>query len=395
MFDRIISEPLGRFQDEVIFVSDLYDLPEPVDSVITLLPNITYYVTSTLDLMGNRLVSGANTVIVGSSSENSRITSTGLGVGIPLLTITATCPVRHVTFQDVDTCLYVNGDSNLALDWYGVNFQNVPNIGILNNLGNFIFNVGAFLNSQGMTLSGEMGTFAIINSLLQGRGSTGSIIQVQSTANITRRFRIIYTSVIAFGLTVGIDFSATATVPAESYILDTVNFGGGSTYLSGIDVTSNKSLFVNCTNIKNTSINGQLSMFNNTTPTIISNTTDFVKIAGTTIPDDDNEKMLHSNNRLINDAVIQRKYLVTATVSFNSGNNNVCEFAIFDSATGVICPSSVIKTTANSGGRQENVNTMCFVSHSQGDYVEVWAKNTSAATNIIVSELNLIVTQVN
>ena len=95
----------------VKFISEKADLPTAVGGIITLLPNVTYYFTDSVDLTGDRLVCSANTCILGASSENAFITSTGLGVGIPLLYSEYTLPVRHVTFHDVDTGFHLNGQA--------------------------------------------------------------------------------------------------------------------------------------------------------------------------------------------------------------------------------------------------------------------------------------------
>ena len=72
--------------DEVIsFVARKADLPAAVTGVITLAANATYYFVNTLDLTGDRLVCGANTTILGSSSENCRLISTGLSAATALI----------------------------------------------------------------------------------------------------------------------------------------------------------------------------------------------------------------------------------------------------------------------------------------------------------------------
>lgn len=333
--------------------------------------------------------------ILGTSSETSYLTSTGLDVGIPLLTSVYTIPVKNITFRDVDTAIYINdnGTANqqVAIDWLGVNFFNVPNIGEIENADNFIFQVGAFLNSQNLKFTGTIGTIGITNSLLIGTGVVGDIIKILDTCVITRRFRITYSSIVAFSNTIGINVDINATIPTESYILDTVDFSGNGDYLNGVLVNSNKTLFNNCNGIINTSVNGQLYMRNNSIETIINNTTDFVKVAGITIPSTNNEKYTHSNNRLINEADIQRKFLVTTTLSFQSGNNNVIEFGFFDSKLNDIRIASITKSTANSSGRAESISMQCIVQHNIGNYIEVWARNTSSTQNIIVTELNTII----
>jgi hypothetical protein len=267
-------------------------------------------------------------------------------------------------------------------------------VGTINTCDNFIFDTGAFLGSQGLRFTGTIGTIGINNSLFRGLGSAGNIIELDASCTITRRFRIIYSSIIASSSTVGVNVNASATIPTEGYILDTVNFSGGSTYISGVQTSDNKALFINCVGITNTAVNGQMFMVDNVTATTIDDTINFFKVAGTTTASADNEKYNHSNNRLTNKAVIERKYLVSATLSFTSGATNVCEFGFFDSKLNAIRTPSRTKATANTAGRAENLTLQCVVNHSDNDYIEVHARNTSGANNITVSDLNVVITEI-
>jgi hypothetical protein len=372
-----------------------YTLPSAVGGIVTLQAGKTYLISEPIDLQGDRIVAGGVCNLFGTSSETASITSTGLGVGVPLLTSDFTIVLESITIKNVDTAIAIDGNVNLvALDWRNVNFENVPNVGVINTCDNFIFDTSAFLGAQGLRFTGTIGTVAMNNSLFRGLGSAGKIIELDASCTITRRFRIIYSSVVAFGSTVGIDVNTSAIIPIEAYILDTVNFSGGSSYLSGVDNTNNKALFVNCVGITNTAVNGQLFMQNNATATTISNTSDFFKIEGTTTASPDNAKFTHSDNRLTCDAVIQRKYLIQCTLSFAAGATNVCEFGFYDSQLVAVRTPSRTKATANAGGRAENVNFVCVVSMKQGDFLEVWAKNTSATTNITVDQLNFVITEI-
>lgn len=384
----------GIQDGSVVFVSSKQDLPTAVAGVITLADNVTYFITTDLDLTGDRLVGGSDTTIIGGSSENCTLTSTGLGVGVPLFTTEYTTPIRHISFTDVDTAISIDGNSRtVALDWTGVNFVNVPNVGTINTCDNWIFTKGALLSSKGLKFTGTVGTIGVNSSIFVGSGAAGNIIELDASCIVTRRFRIIYSAVVAFGSTVAIDVDASATIPTEGFILDTVNFSGGSTYLGGIDNTSNDSLFIRCVGITNTSVNGQMYMQGNATATTITDTTNFFKVAGTTTASTDNEKYSHTDNRLTNDATIERKYLISCTLSFDSGNNNVCEFGFYDSKLGAVRTPSRTKSTANSAGRAESVTFNCVVQHSSGDYIEIHAKNTTGANNITVTDMNVVITE--
>ena len=398
VFDEIqasvnsLETSISSIGSSIIFVSDKSNLPSSNAGVINLLDNVTYFITNEVDLTGDRLICGENTTIIGGSSENCRLKSTGL-TGTALISSSYSLPIRNITIE-ADIALDLNGDiTTSAIDWFGVNFTDCNTIGNISNYSNVIVADSAFLNSGGLTFDGSIGTIGFSQCLFNCNTSNTAII-LPATLTVTRRFRIIYSSFIILSGETGINVNASANIPTESYILDTVNFSGGGTYLAGINHTSNDALFINCTNITNTAVNGQLYMQDNITATIISNTTDFVKIAGTTSASVDNSKFTHSNNRLTCDATISRKYLIQCTLAFTSGNANICQFGFYDSQLSGIRVPSKTKSTANASGRAENVVFSCVLTMKSGDYLEIWCRNTSATTNITIDQLNFVITEI-
>ncbi len=380
------------------FINQKTDFPTAVGGVITLADNQTYFITSEVDLTGDRLVAGQNTTILGASSENCRLKSTGL-TGTALLTSQWTIPIRHITFEaDIALNLDATGNADQAIDWYGVNFTDCGTVGLVRNYGNFIINSTAFLNSAGLTFDGTIGTIAISNTLLSGSFNNDLLI-FASTLEVTRRFRQTFSSVIPVGsAAAAYRVQNGAIFPDEAFILFECNFvaAAGSTIIDGLGTvaSSNKILAKGCVGISNTSVNGQMYWNGNTTATVISSANTFVKAAGVSTASADNAKYTHSNNRLTNDAVRERKYMIMATCSFSTGNNQVVEFGFFDSKLNAIRTPSRTKATAEGSGRGENVTLQCIVDHSQGDYIEIHVANTTSASNIVVSELNVTITQI-
>ena len=377
----------------IVFVQSKSDLPTAVSGVITLSANKTYFFTTIVDLTGYRLVCGANTTILGGSSENCVIKSTGLSSSTALITSVYSLPIRNITITH-GTALNLDGDgTTTALDWFGVNFTDCAVVGTIKDYTNFIMQDSAFLNSGGMTLDGSIGTVGFTQCLFD-LASTTTGITIASTANITRRFRIIYSSFVTLSGETSLNVSASATIGNERYILDTVNFSGGGTYITGVNETSNKSLFINCVGITNTAVNGQLYMQGNATATTISASNTFYKVLGTTTASADNAKYTHTNNRLTNDAAISRKYLIQCSVSFTSGASHVCEFGFYDSKLGAVRTPSRTKATSNGGGRAENIHMACVVSHTLGDYLEIHCSNNTSSQNITVTEMNFVITEI-
>lgn len=391
----IYSYPKDKYLEnnpDFVFVSDLTDLPSAVAGVITLEADKTYYFVNTLDLNGNRLVGGSNTVLLGASSENSILTSTGLGVGVALFTSIYTTPIRHISFKDVDTAINFDGTSNpneIALDLTGVNFVNVPNVGSVTKASNFIFDKGAFLNSKGLSFDGEIGTIGFGNCLFSGDGLAGDILKIESTCTITRRFRIIYSSIIAFGSTVGVNIDVSATIPNESYILDTINFSGGGTYLAGVTVTDNKTLFEKCKGISNTVEVSQYYMNGNATATTIASAGVAVKASGTTTSASVTQKFTNTDNRATYVGSFTRFFKVTAVMSFTSGSNDV--IGCYITKNGVIIPESEIYQQTDANGSFQSNSIQALVELNTNDYIEIFVENSSSATNITVTDLNVII----
>jgi hypothetical protein len=384
---------ISNINNNFIFVNSISDLPAPVSTVYTLLANITYYFTTTIDLLGGRIVCGANTVILGASSENCLLTSTGLSASTALITSVYSLPIRNISFTS-GTVFNLDGDgTTTALDWNGVNFLDCATVGTIKDYSNVIIESSAFLNSANITLDGTIGTIGFNGTLFDGVTGQTTII-ISATANITRRFRIIYSSFVCLSGEIGINVSSSATISDERYILDTVNFSGGGTYLTGVTETSNKALYTACVGITNTAVNGQLYMQNNATATVISASNTFYKVLGTTTASADNSKYTMTNNRLTNNATISRKYLISCSVSFTSGSNHVCEFGFYDSKLGAIRTPSRTKSTSNGGGRSENISFNCVVSHSNGDYLEIHCSNNTSSQNITVTDMNFVITEI-
>ena len=379
------------------FITTKDDLPAPVGGVITLEESKTYFITADIDLTGDRLETSGVVTLFGTSSETSSITSTGLGVGVPLLTARYSTSIRFLTFKDVDTALYIDDNAGanapVALDWYGVNFLNVTTVGEIGTIDNFIYDTGAFLGSQGLTFTGSIGTAAFSNSLFQGDGSAANIISVESTATITRRFRIIYSSVVAFTSAVGINFSTSATVPVEGFILDTVNFSGGSTYVTGVQEDDDKANWSECRGVRNSAALSSYYMNGNAVATTIAVIGTAVKAAGTTTSAAISQRFTNTDNRATYDGAIQRDFKVTAVMSVQSGNNNV--IGIYIAKNGSLLPESEVYITTNAGGRAEAASCQVLLAMVDADYIEIWVENDTSTTNVTMTDLNVIVEALN
>lgn len=375
---------------DVKFVQDLTDLPAASGGKITLAADTAYYITNHLDLQGSRLEFSGTASLIGTSSETSFITSTGLAASTPLITTSSTLSMQEITIHDVGTAVLINGGTTAALDWIGVNFLNVPTIGTINGASNFIYIRSAFLNSKGLEFKGTIGTIGFTDCLFVGDGAAGSILTTDAALTINARFRMADSSVIATGSTSGINFNSATTIPVESFILRDVNFSGGGAYLPDLNYDDNKSLFRNSKGVTNTARVAHYYMNNNAVPTVILATNTPVKVAGiTTLNTAVTQKFTHTDNRVTYVGAITEFFQVSVAASLVSSSNNIV--GMYVAVNGVVLASSEMYATTNAGGRAESISTITVVELKQGDYVEIWVENNTGINNITAEYLNVIV----
>lgn len=373
-------------------IQDLADFPDAVNGVITLEDNKTYMVVSTVDLLGARIVAGVNTAILGGSSENSRLKSTGLG-GTALITSNYSLPMRGITIE-ANVAVNLDGDgSTTALDWFGVNFTDCATVGTIRDYTNVIWTDCAMLNSANLTFDGIIGTAGFSQCLFDGRTGQSTII-LPSTLNITRRFRIIYSAFVTLSGETSLNVSTSATIPVDGYILDTVNFAGGGTYTAGVPFDDNKALFLNCRGISNSAAIAHLTMAANATATVVGGAGIPVKVAGTTVLRDITQKFtMPANNRLTYGGATLRDFRASVVATFTSGAND--KIGIYVAKNGTVLAESEIYATANASGRAENIMCQTIAQMAQNDYFEIFVENDAATNNITVSDMNVIIESVN
>jgi len=389
----IYSEPTNENPNEnLIFVNRKEDFPTAVTGVITLLEGVNYFICTDVDLSGDRIVCSQNTTLIGGSSENCRIKSTGLSSAVALITSAWSLPMNNLTIEHgLALNLDATANANQAIDWNGVNFTSCAVVGTIKNYTNFVMNGSAFLESQGLTFDGTFGTIAFDNCLFNCIASGTSLI-LPSTLTVTTRFRVIYSSFVIGSGETGINVSTSATIPTSGYILDKVNFSGAGTYTTGVLYTDNKASFSGCKGISNSGNMAQYYMAGNATPTVVAVINTYYKILGTTSSGTYVEKFTLTSNKALYSGVIEGLYKVSAMISLTSGNTNVISARI--AKNGVTSAQSTSKTTTSGIGKSENIGCFDLVNLTTNDYVEVFIANDTL-NDITVTELTVIIERLN
>lgn len=378
----------------ITYVQALSDLPIPVGSVINLSANRSYFITSTVDLSGNRLVGQENTSLIGISPDFSKLTSTGLNPNTPLLSANSNVYLEDLSFLNNSTVLDLNS-SALSNNAYLRNciFRNCSSMGTLKNYELTLFDTVLCYNVGGIKLDGTMASAIFSQSILTTYLSTSGIILLP-TSSFSRRFRA---SSSAFANSdasnTSIAVSPGASIPTEGFVLESVTFSPSGTNVLGISSNDNRSSIINCSNIRNSSSVAQLFMSANAVATAIPNTTSFFKMSGTAISGPIVEKFSIDNNRITYTGSSERNFIVSASCVVRSTNGN--EIIIAIGKNGIVDNFSWGGVTATGATTSVGATSQVFQTLRQNDFLEFFVRNTTAANNVTIPFLNIVLRAVN
>lgn len=374
-----------------VFVNSVADLPTPIGDVIYLVPSTAYYFSTDVDLQGKRIVAN-NNALLGSSSEISKIRSSGKSALVPLISANTSLTMSDFALSGSNVLGLSSATGTNILDVDRVSFVNCVPIGRVSNYDTALIQNATIFNSTNFVFDGTIGTIGMNNVLLDCAPSS-SLIILPSTLTLFRRFRISYSAVIANAGETAFQISPNITTSSETIISDTVNYtGAGTPYLSGISSFDDKILLVNNRGIQNTTAIGQMTMTSNLTSTPIPNTTIYVKMSGNTIAGDINQKFTNGFGRLTYTGGISRNFRIMAICSAQSGNNNVV--FVGTAKNGVLLSATAIPTTTSGTGRAENMSTQGFTQLSSGEYIELFVRNSTATNNVTITDLNMAINEI-
>lgn len=384
----------GQHWPGKVFITKVSDLPAAIAGVRTLENNTNYEISGLLDLAGDRIVCGTNCTLYGQTADADGLTSTGMSGSAKFITSTSSLGIRNLRLSAPTGELFdLNDGATNSLNWSGVQIVNTPILGTIQNYANIVMNEQIVQNSANLTLGGTIASFVSETSLWDGRTGQTTII-IPASAVFTRRFRMLYTAVSVNSGETGINFSSSATIPDEGYILDNVSFTGGGTYLAGLDYTSNKAAFFRNTGITNSSAICQYYMTANASATTISATGTFVKVAGTTTAGTLNQKFTTATtNRATYSGALTENFRVVAFATMTSGNNQTLRMRI--AKNGVTLPDSTSRFQTTGSGDASSIGTQTFLTMVPTDYIEVFVTNDTATNSITVTDLSVTVSRIN
>jgi len=391
----ILAGQNAYYPTEIVYVNTLADLPQAISGVITLLANTSYVFVGTVDLVGNRLVGSLNTAILGVSLENCRLISTGLSASTALITSAWSTPIRHITITH-GTALALDASANpgQALSFEYVNFVNCTTVGLIKGYSNFIMSIGLLSGSANMTFDGTIGTVAITNSLMVGVPGQRILI-FPSTFVSTRRLRITYSAFTVPPGGTGIDANVAATIPTERYILDTVEFGGAGTAISGITADDNRSLFTNCVGVKNAGAICSIYMVSNATETTIGAVGTFYKINGTSTAGSNVQRFSTAvTNRMTYTGASTDLFYVALFVAITTGNLQDISVRIAKNGVSLVESQGGVETTVASSGHRFGISCQAIVQMDPNDYVEPFVANLTSTTAVTGKDMTFTISRV-
>ena len=382
---QFVLSKTGQFLTNLTFVDELADFPEAEGGVITLQANTTYFLTTGVNLAGNRIVCN-NSTIMGGNGHTCYLYSTGLADGVPLLTTNNNLTLRNIGIKNVHTVFNVgNTNTNVYLD--NIVAENIANMGSIDGISSFNCVNSTFTSVVGFVFEGTLREVAF--DQCKFTGVAGTIMTVSGT--VSRQFRLTNSNFqfSALGQS-GLTLEISAVIPVEGLVIDKCVFTGTATaYISGVTYKSDSALFTNNVGI----INGEpIAMYHidGTAATNLDPANTPVLLAGTTDLDAQSSKFSQTSDNVCQyDGNISKLFNVSANVSFIGTAGD--DISFFIAKNGSVISTTRSKMQISATGAEMNLSVQGVVTLAQGDDVSIFVESNN--TNDITAQQMTVVIQ--
>ncbi len=395
--------------DGTYFISEKADFDKlgyVSDNVVYLHDGESYCFTKIVDIGPYRIECGDNNTICGIGVESTGLRSTGLSSSDYIVSSNSTLTVKDMSFfadpvidQNAIKVVSSDGDSNTlwkSLIFSGFGSNTGENTLLFDNCQYVLLNTVALISSSNIVFKNTSGNFSTISltdcELIPKTG--GNVIVFEDTFGINQSFRTAYTTFFSLGDSAMV-ISSDATFPTAGHILDTVSFKGVSgpnPTISGMDSFSPEAMWNMNNGIVNTAEIGEMIFQGNTSDTIISNTTDFVSIAGEGIPGQFNQRFTVSDADINYTGALSFPGKALASGSLSSGRNNEIDIAV--SRNGVISSDSIQTTTTDSGGKLLAFSTFYVGLVEPSDVFSIAVRNNTTTSDVLIDKLHVLVNKI-
>lgn len=381
--------------NNTVIVRSWQDLQDLQDGMV-------YYIDGLIDMQGNSLVlpsgsgqvqfygfSANSTGLYDSTDNYTMITGEGQFIANGLKFTTSGNNSKVIDIQA--------GNSFNACEFTNVNFEDCTSIGeICAYRQGLMLNCAFFGCADGLTFSGAWGGgFKVSDFIVRtfDVGDTGGTVFKAGTG-------LVFDSRFASDANIQVNGSSTAYSFAPTNFTNDQDFqliggelSGTGNYISGIDVTSVKSLW-NSVGISATFPGAKMELTSESTTTVSASSTKY-KLAGTFTYSDEIWVNTSTQNRFVYIGSASINFRVIGSLSLSSGNNKQLKagYRVFNSSD-VLQSEKFFSITSNGNGRAESVAIIDTVTLNENDYVELWASNESDTSNItLLLGSNLLIEQ--
>jgi hypothetical protein len=371
----------------LIDVQSVANLPAPVANVITLIDNASYRIVGNVDLLGARLVMGNNTSLIGQAPYYSQLSSTGISNTSPMITAAQGFQIDSMVLT-APTIFSLNGNAaSSQFDFWRTTFNANRQIGTVGNALLVSMNTCTSNGSGNITFQNTVYATTIQSCVMKGLGGNTAMFYLDPTLNVTGRFRMFMNNLDPGSGGTGVMVANANSIALNGGLwLDSNSFEDGTSQaLSGIDpTTSEKVISFNNINLAGSLSAGQTYL---TTPNSVpmANTSTYYKMTGTYALSSNSQRFTSDGaGRLTFTGNVGVKCQVIASLSFSTAKaNDVCAFGIYDSSRGNVAIESIQIMTAGTPTQYQNITVAYLASLVQGNYIEVWGRDTTTTNGTI------------
>jgi len=385
---------------KTVIVNQLSDFPSAISGVITLKAETDYFLTNDITTSDRFNVSAGNIVI--RAADSSIVAFTYTGTGDFFTGQNATFRVGRITLIALTGRVFnLSDDTGLSLfQFIDGSIRGCDKVGLFAGPG----------SGYGANQWNNVGVFGVITDGLEFTGTHGAFLSFGNIGVMTNVGALFNLGTATFG-SFNVDDSLVSLVGAGSFfltgstgsanilvnglgtILNTREQGPG-TLLSNITPDDDRWRFLLNDDIRDSRIDGLLSLQGNATETIISASSsdgsNAVLVAGTWVVEGASQMTGTTAGRLTHTGGKDARLPINATLTVEPASGGSIKINAYICVDGVIQTGSRGSTTTSAGNAQE-ISLPWQNTYPNNGFTEIFLENTASTVNILASSARFVV----
>lgn len=379
--------------DTIVWVETVNDFPEPISGTIYLDSSKNYMISTHVSVGDLNFSVPNNVSFFGFGRNNTGIISTKSSS--VLFSGSQGITIHYCGLQALGSGSSIFNISSVSTEEIILNSNKYisSSFGTVGPSNNVEITFNTFEHcSGGIVLNGQYDTVIIDSADVNNPQENFIFLEIKPNTEVVNRIRVNFSKFTIQSGQIGISASNASIIPVDGLQLFYNYFTGSGNFLVGLPVGTDATFFKGNIGVRDTFAIGQMTMRGNNVLTLLTQNI-WAKVSGSTTGSTGTllEKFTHATNRLTYTGTKQRIMRINALASLQGTAGVDFNIGVFKNQ--IVTSGSTFPISTDGAGNFINASINAIFTMATGDFVEFFVQNIQNNSDVTVSDLNFIVSE--